>query len=78
MGKEITADEFVSKVIFYLWYDVFRDLDFEGPIFRKNNTEQMQFSDFYNGDGSINTLAALQVMENIGVLAEDATKPDGE
>lgn len=78
MGKEISTDEFVSKVIFYLWYDVFRDLDFEGPIFRKNNTEQMQFSDFYNGNGNINTLSALQVMENIGVMAEDATEPDGE
>lgn len=77
-GKEITADEFVSKVIFYLWYDVFRDLDFEGPIFRKNNTEQMQFSDFYKGDGNINTSAVLQVMENIGVMAEDAVEPEGE
>lgn len=43
MGKEISTDEFVSKVIFYLWYDVFRDLDFEDPFSAKTILSKCNF-----------------------------------
>lgn len=69
---EISADDFVGKVVFYLWYDVFRDLDYEGPVFRKSDNGLMQFADFYNQDGSANLAAIDQLMNNIGVKAIDS------
>lgn len=42
----ISADTFVSKVIFYLWNDVFKDQD-TSDIF-SDGDEEMSFSDFYD------------------------------
>ena len=48
----INAETFVSKVIFYLYTDVFKDYGFSGDIFRGTNGEEMTFQSFYNADGS--------------------------
>lgn len=59
-GK-ISAETFVSKVIFYLWNDVFKDYGFEdASLFRytdKEGTERdLTFPDFYDEDGEkVNT-----------------------
>ena len=47
----ITADKFVSKVIFYLWNDVFKDSEFEGDAFRDENGEKLSFDKFYSANG---------------------------
>lgn len=47
----ITADKFVSKVIFYLWNDVFKDSEFEGDAFRDENGEKLSFDKFYSTIG---------------------------
>ena len=46
----ISADKFVSKVIFYLWNDVFKDSEFEGSAFRDENGEKLSFDKFYSVD----------------------------
>ena len=52
----ISPETFVSKVIFYLWNDVFKDYGFEdASLFRyKNDKDEMKdltFPDFYDEDG---------------------------
>ena len=52
----ISPETFVSKVIFYLWNDVFKDYGFEdASLFRyKNDKDEMKdltFPDFYNEAG---------------------------
>ena len=47
----ITAETFVSKVIFYLWNDVFKDFEFEGDVFiDEDNQTKLTFDKFYSGD----------------------------
>ena len=48
----ITADKFVSKVIFYLWNDVFKDSEFDGDVFRDENGEKLSFDKFYSANGN--------------------------
>lgn len=44
----ISSDKFVSKVIFYLWNDVFKDTEFEGDTFKDENGEKLSFDKFYS------------------------------
>ena len=46
----IDADCFVSKVLFYLWNDVFKDAELEGTPFKEHS-----FYKLFNADGTINT-----------------------
>ena len=48
----ITADKFVSKVIFYLWNDVFKDSEFDGDIFKDEDGGKLSFDKFYSTDGN--------------------------
>lgn len=64
-NNEIDKDTFVSKVIFYLWNDVFKDYGFEdASLFRytskdsegKDIEKDLTFPDFYDEDGeNVNT-----------------------
>ena len=55
----ISGETFVSKVIFYLWNDVFKDYGFEDASLFRYETEidgnkvekDLTFSDFYDEDG---------------------------
>lgn len=44
----ISSEKFVSKVIFYLWNDVFKDTEFEGDTFKDENGEKLSFDKFYS------------------------------
>ncbi len=49
----ITAEAFVSKVIFYLWNDVFKDFEFDGDAFiDEDNQTKLTFDKFYRTDAT--------------------------
>lgn len=53
-GK-ITAEQFVGKVLFYLWNDVFKNYGFDNSIFDKEDKKKFEFSDFFDDNGDPNT-----------------------
>ena len=61
----ISAETFVSKVMFYLYTDVFKDYGFSGDIFKGTNGEEMTFQSFYNADGSANEAQIACFIENV-------------
>ena len=61
----INAETFVSKVIFYLYTDVFKDYGFSGDIFKGANDDEMTFQSFYNADGSACEPQIIRFIENV-------------
>ena len=64
---------FVSKVLFYLWNDVFKDYGFEDAgLFKymkkegdKEVEEDLTFPDFYNEDGNAVDYVVKQFIEHV-------------
>ena len=68
----ISADTFVSKVIFYLWNDVFKDQAFGNSIFMDGDDE-LTFNSFFgnrNGETTIKEEKVEVFLQNLGVVAE--------
>lgn len=67
---EIDADLFVSKVIFYLWNDVFKDYGFDDKNFQDEEGKILSFDRFYedkNGKTNVDIAIVEQFLENLGV-----------
>lgn len=66
----ISSDAFVSKVIFYLWNDVFKDLSIASDIFC-DGEEELTFNKFYDVNTSGKTIIVEDKVElflqNLGV-----------
>ena len=72
--KEISAEKFVSKVVFYLWNDVFKDYGFEdSSIFLvkaegqdgKVIDKDLTYPDFFDEDGNVDVDMTKQFVENV-------------
>ena len=61
--KVVTAKKILSKVIFYLWNDVFKDLGF-ARIFSRNG-KGVEFNEFYGADGKMNVDLVREFVETI-------------
>lgn len=76
---EIDAVLFVSKVIFYLWNDVFKDYGFDDKDFQDEEGKILSFDRFYedkNGKTNVDIAIVEQFLENLGV--EDFFSDEGE
>ena len=79
----VKAETFVSKVIFYLWNDVFKDQAFGSDIFR-DGEEELTFNSFYdvnaNGKAVVKEDKVELFLQNLGVevVDETADNSDGE
>ena len=74
--KNISAERFVSKVVFYLWNDVFKDLD-ESEVFRDGDGI-LTFDKFYIADGSVNAEKVKTFLENLGLEPIDPEEYFGQ
>lgn len=64
----ISAEKFVSKVIFYLWNDVFKDSEFEGDTFKDEDGEKLSFDKFYsveNNQLKVNEKKIVKFLSNL-------------
>lgn len=72
----ITAETFVSKVIFYLWNDVFKDFEFDGDAFiDEDNQTKLTFDKFYRADAkgkpAVRENKVDLFLSNLGVAFSD-------
>lgn len=79
----ITAETFVSKVIFYLWNDVFKDQAFASDIFR-DGEDELTFNKFYDVDNKGKAIIKEDKVElflsnlEVEVIGKAGDNSDGE
>jgi hypothetical protein len=77
--KIIKTETFVSKVIFYLWNDVFKDYGFDDESLFKYKTEEgkeedLTFPDFYDEEGNVMPDVVKQFIEHVMAWKGDDKK----
>jgi hypothetical protein len=63
----ISAETLVSKVLFYLYSDVFKDFGFEEDFFKDENGEVMTFASYFDGAGDIDETRVEKFVTNLGL-----------
>ena len=66
----ISAEKFVSKVVFYLWNDVFKDCEFVDAIFNDEDGGKVSFDKFYTSEAKNSKVVEEKValfLKNLGV-----------
>ena len=80
--NNISAETFVSKVVFYLWNDVFKDYGFdwknkEGkPVFKDEEGKDLTFKKFFYPDGSVIESTVALLLDNLLVSTEEEVEAE--
>lgn len=72
--KEIDSERFVSKVIFYLWNDVFKDYEFANSVFDDIDGRKLTFDKFYTTINSETAVVEDKVVLFLNKLDEAIDK----
>ena len=64
---EISAETFLSKVIFFLYNDVFKDFGLEQDFFKDENGKTMTFASYFDHRGKIRENKVETFLENLGL-----------
>lgn len=74
----ITADRFLSKVIFFLYNDVFKDFGFDEDYFKGADGQPMTFASYFDESGEANEDQIERLLTNLGLepIAVDQAQED--
>ena len=84
-NETISADRFVSKVLFYLYNDVFKDNGLDWTLNSKavfkykegENEEVLTFAKYFNTDGGANGAQVEKLLKNLDVEIEEESGSNG-
>lgn len=68
--KVITPKVLLSKVLFYLYNDVFKDFGLDEDFFKDENGETMSFASYFDNNGQINENSVERFITNLGLEPE--------
>lgn len=74
--KVITPKVLLSKVLFYLYNDVFKDFSLDEDFFKDENGGTMSFASYFDNNGQINENRVEQFVSNLGLEPEFADDTD--
>lgn len=63
----VDAEKFVSKVIFYLYNDVFKDYGYDRKMFHGEDGKTIQFHEYFQNNGDINEQKAALFLNNLEI-----------
>ena len=72
----ITPQVLLSKVLFYLYNDVFKDFGLDEDFFKDENGETMSFASYFDHDGQINEDRVERFVTNLGLESESPNNTD--
>ena len=67
----ISAEKFVSKVVFYLWNDIFKDFGHDGNTIFKD--EYKSFHKFFDYDGNVNIEVLKKFLDSLEVESDQSS-----
>ena len=74
----ISLEQFVGKVVFYLWNGVFKDTGFDDEVFDDGKGGKLYFKRFFDAKGDPNSESVRQFMKNLGVGAVASSAGNAE